>query len=63
MTISIVLRLIESALAEGRVAGEAEIVRTGERAVVKDEQCLLAFLRSHHTGSESGSTADVNDEE
>ena len=45
MTISVVLRLIESALATGRVVGEAEIVQTGERVVVQDEQGLLEFLR------------------
>lgn len=45
MTISIVLRLAEQALAAGRLAGEAEIVETGERASVRDADELVRFLR------------------
>jgi hypothetical protein len=45
MTISVVLRLVEQALACGRLAGEAEIVETGERAAVRDADELVQFLR------------------
>jgi hypothetical protein len=44
MTISVVLRLVDSALDAGRLAGEAELVATGERRVVRNAQELLAFL-------------------
>lgn len=45
MTISVVLRLVERALYAGRLAGEAEIVETGERLVVRDADDLMCFLR------------------
>ena len=55
MTISVVLRLVEQALDSGRLAGEAEIVETGERATVRDATELLTFV----TGTrESGASPD-----
>jgi hypothetical protein len=45
MTISLVLRIAPEALAAGRLAGEAEVVETGERVVVRDADELVAFLR------------------
>jgi hypothetical protein len=45
MTISLVLRVAPEALAAGRLAGEAELVQTGARAVVRDAAELIAFLR------------------
>jgi hypothetical protein len=45
MTISIVLRVADAALDAGRLAGEVELVATGERAVVRNADELVAFLR------------------
>lgn len=44
MSISVVLRLVPSALAEGRLAGEAEVVGTGRRGVIRDAAELIAFV-------------------
>jgi hypothetical protein len=59
MTISVVLRLIESAVASGRLAGEAQLVRSGERTEIRDAAELLAFLQ--HDGEpthEAGPTRE-----
>jgi hypothetical protein len=45
VTVSVVLRIADAALADGRLAGEAELVATGERAVVRDAGELISFLR------------------
>ena len=45
MTIALVLRVAPEALAAGRLAGEAELVETGERAVVRNADELVAFVR------------------
>lgn len=45
MTVSVVLRLVEQALASGRLAGEARLVGSGERAEIRDAEELVAFLR------------------
>jgi hypothetical protein len=45
MTISVVLRLAERALDCGRLAGEAEVVETGERRTVRNAEELIEFLR------------------
>jgi hypothetical protein len=44
MTISVVLRLAPAALGAGRLAGEAELVATGERATVRDADELIRFV-------------------
>jgi hypothetical protein len=44
VTVSVVLRIADAALAAGRLAGEAELVATGERTVVRDAGELIAFL-------------------
>ena len=46
MTVSVVLRLAEQALAAGQLAGEVEVVETGERRVVRDAEGLVTFLAS-----------------
>ncbi len=46
MNVSVLLRLVPGALTEGRVAGHAEVVDTGETAVFKDLEEMVAFLRS-----------------
>jgi hypothetical protein len=49
MTVSVVLRLVERALASGRLAGEARLVESGETAVIRDAEELVAFLRGADT--------------
>lgn len=44
MTVSILLRLVPRALADGRLAGQAEIVDTGHTTVFRDTEELLALL-------------------
>jgi hypothetical protein len=44
VTVSVVLRLVDAALHAGRLAGEAEIVATGERATVRDADELIRFV-------------------
>lgn len=44
VTISVVLRLAKPALDAGRLAGEAELVATGERATVRDAEELIRFV-------------------
>ncbi len=50
MTVSVILNLSAQALSTGRLAGSAEIVRTGERRLVRDAAELLAFLAGEATG-------------
>jgi hypothetical protein len=45
MTISVVLRLVERAVASGRLAGEAHLVESGVRAEIRDADELLAFVQ------------------
>ncbi len=45
VTVSVVLRLADAALDAGRLAGEAELVATGERQVVRSAEELVAFVR------------------
>jgi hypothetical protein len=45
MNVSILLRLVPDALSQGRVAGHAEIVETGETMVFKDQDEMLAVLQ------------------
>ena len=52
MTISVLLRLLTDGRSEGRVAGNAEIVETGETVVFKDQEEMLAFLRRASTPGE-----------
>jgi hypothetical protein len=58
MTISLVLRVAPEALAAGRLAGEAEVVETGERTVVRDAEELVAFLRRDAAETIAPSEAD-----
>jgi hypothetical protein len=45
MNVSVLLRLIPAARAGGRLAGQAEVVETGETTVFSDHDEMLAFLR------------------
>ncbi|HEY1315855.1 MAG TPA: hypothetical protein VGF10_01415 [Gaiella sp.] len=63
MTISVVLRLADAALDAGRLAGEAELVATGERVTVRDADELLAFVRRETPSPRREESADhVGDE-
>jgi hypothetical protein len=44
MTVSVVLRIPQAALDAGRLAGEVELVATGERATVRDADDLIRFV-------------------
>lgn len=44
MSVSVVLRLVPAALAEGRLAGEVEVVSSGERTFVAGADQLVEFL-------------------
>jgi hypothetical protein len=44
MAVSILVRLVSSALSTRRVAGEVEVVSTGERQIFRDADELLAIL-------------------
>jgi len=50
MSVSVMLRLASEALAAGRLAGEAELVATGERALVANAEQLIAFVARHLDG-------------
>lgn len=43
--ISVLLRLVPEALDQGRLAGEAELVATGEQRLVATAEELVAFVR------------------
>jgi hypothetical protein len=45
VTVSVVLRLVDAAIHAGRLTGEAELVATGERTVVRSAEELVAFVR------------------
>jgi hypothetical protein len=49
MTVSVLLRLVPESLRAGAIVGEAELVETGERALVRDVAELVEFLK--RTGS------------
>ena len=53
MNVSILLRLIPAARAGGRIAGQAELIETGETAVFASDDEMLAFLR-HATAEVPG---------
>jgi hypothetical protein len=44
MTVSILVRLVSSVVSGRRVAGEVEVVATGERQIFRDADELLAIL-------------------
>ena len=51
MNVSVLLRLIPAARAGGRLAGQAELIETGETAVFADHDEMLAFLRQAAAGA------------
>jgi hypothetical protein len=60
MTVSLLLRLVERALASGRLAGEAVLVETGERAVVRDAHEIVEFVRG---GSRAEAPEECGDDD
>ena len=44
VTISVVLRLVDSSVRTGRIAGEVEVVTTGQRQLIGDVEDLVSFL-------------------
>ena len=59
MNVSVLLRLMPQALAEGRVAGHAEIVDTGESALFQDINEMVALIQSARGRDRDGdATAD-----
>ena len=46
-SVAVVLHLAEQALEEGRLAGEAEIVETGIRRIVRDGDELVSFVQAN----------------
>ncbi|MCU0306558.1 MAG: hypothetical protein MUE51_02100 [Thermoleophilia bacterium] len=44
MTVSVILRLAPAAVRVGRLAGQVELIATGETATIRDAEELLAFL-------------------
>ncbi len=51
MSVSVVLRLVPEALALGRLAGEAELVSSGERVRVGSAEELVRFLATRVDGA------------
>jgi hypothetical protein len=45
--ISFVLRLADAPLGDRRIAGQVEVVHTGEQATVRTSEELIAFLYEH----------------
>lgn len=45
VTVPVLLRLLREPLAAGRLVGEAELVETGERILIRDARQLIACLR------------------
>lgn len=45
--VSFVLRLADQSLADRRIAGQVEVVQTGEQATVRTSGELIAFLYEH----------------
>ncbi len=46
-SVSVVLRLAGQALDEGRLAGEVELVESGERTLVGNADELISFVCTH----------------
>jgi hypothetical protein len=46
VTVSLVLRIASAALVEGRLAGRVRVVETGEEAIVRSADELVAFLQA-----------------
>ena len=50
VSVSVVLHLVAGALDEGRLAGEAEVVESGERGMFMGADDLVAFVQGHRGG-------------
>lgn len=54
VSIAVLLRLLREPLVAGRLVGEAELVDTGERTVVRDAGQLIAYLRDRELSDGEG---------
>ena len=46
-SVPVVVRLVEHALDQGRLAGEVEVVETGARSMVRNADELVVFVQAH----------------
>jgi hypothetical protein len=54
MSLSILVRIIPELLREGRIAGQAEVVETGESIVFRDAGEVIGFIASLGAGQSPG---------
>lgn len=55
-SVSVVLRLVVEPLDEGRLAGEAEVVETGDRGMFTSADDLVAFVQRHRAKDDLSGT-------
>ena len=55
-SVSVVLHLVVEALEEGRLAGEAEVVETGDRGLFASAEDLVDFTRHHRVQADLSRT-------
>jgi hypothetical protein len=60
--VSVLLRLAPEALAEGRLSGEATLVQTGDRALVRDADELIVFLSGARLSARESDETGGNDD-
>jgi hypothetical protein len=58
MNVSVLLRLIPAERTGGRLAGQAELVESGETTVFADHDEMLAFLRRATTGTNDAAESE-----
>jgi hypothetical protein len=51
-SVAVVLHLVPDALEQGRLAGEAEVVDSGARALFNNAEDLVTFVRCHRERNE-----------
>jgi hypothetical protein len=59
---SFVLRLLPSSLRDGTVAGEVQVVSTGERVAVRNGEELLQVLRDRGASEDGGDRPAMQEE-
>jgi hypothetical protein len=57
MNVSVLLRLVSTDRTGGRLAGQAELVETGETTVFADHDEMLVFLRRVSTADDDEASA------
>ncbi len=56
VSVSVVLHLVAEALDEGRLAGEAEVVETGDRGMIASADDLVDFIQHHRARDDPSGT-------